>query len=173
MRTPETSPANRCLCTGTAPFGTMNRGTMNRPSLVCAALVVLGGCASPALVEFRPATATMKRTGGDAAAPSWTQEIEVGSTVVISNADIASATASTTGNGKRAVAITMTEEGARRLLAYTSAHLEQPIAILLDGQLLSAPTVRSPLSKYGMVMATPDGLSEAQVDRIVRSINRR
>ena len=145
---------------------------MKPESLLCVALIVLGGCSSPALVEFRGATTTFKRTGARDGATSYAPEVQVGSEVVISNDDFASATPSFTDDGRRAVDVTLTDEGARKMLAYTSAHLREPIAIMLDGQLLDAPMVLSPLSKSGVISAMPSGLSQEQVDRIVQSLNR-
>jgi protein-export membrane protein SecD len=46
---------------------------------------------------------------------------------------------------------TLTSEGSNQFLEYTSSHIGQPMAIVLDGQVLSAPTINGAISGNGEI----------------------
>lgn len=134
-------------------------------------LSTLTGCAPKAQVEFRAASLTdtpglMKLT-----AEGLPRPVYVSPTVVISNDDIASAVVGKTSDGQRSVHVTLKDAGAKKFEAYTAAHLDQPIAIFVDGEFYSAPIVRSPLSRTAIIMGGPAGLTEAEAARLVKSLN--
>ncbi len=56
------------------------------------------------------------------------------------------ATASTFG-----VALTLSAEGGERLLRATQNHIDRPLAILIDGEVVAAPTVRSPITTAAII----------------------
>lgn len=144
---------------------------MFRALLSTFTLACLGACASPARVEFRAASKNSTQGSVTMVAPVGAAVIYVAPQVVVSNSDIATASIAVTDDGKRAVSITLTEAGASKLLAYTSAHLNEPIAIMVDGRLVSAPVVHSPLSRSAIIMGGSDGLSQEEADRLVSSLN--
>lgn len=49
------------------------------------------------------------------------------------------------------IAFELTEAGGRTFEAFTSAHLGQPLAIVLDGEVLSIPVIQSPLRSSGVI----------------------
>jgi len=144
---------------------------MFRALLATVVLACLGACASPAKVEFRAASMNSTPDSVKMVAPAGAAPIYVAPQVVISNSDIATASIGTTENGTRAVYVTLTDAGASKLLAYTSVHLREPIAIMIDGQLVSAPMVQSPLSKVAMILGGPNGFTEEEASRLVTSLN--
>lgn len=67
---------------------------------------------------------------------------------VITAAEIASAEANLSPqSGNWQVSITMTAEGAQKLAAHTKANIGQALAIVLDGLVVSAPTIQAEVSK--------------------------
>jgi hypothetical protein len=56
-------------------------------------------------------------------------------------------------NGTFAVGLTFSDDAARRLGAVTSRHLGRPIAILLDGAVVTAPTVRVTIAGVAIIDA--------------------
>ncbi len=140
-----------------------------------AALIValgLGACAPRPTVEFRAASWTATPGTRLLTVPGSELPIYVDSQVVITNADIASASLSKTNDGQRAVAITLTDKGAQKLGEHTGSHLDQPIAIFVDGKLYSAPTVRAQLTRSALIMRSPGGLSESEATSLVESLNK-
>ena len=87
--------------------------------------------------------------------------------VEISNADIATATAGEE-RGKPAVLFTLTPEGSKKMQRLTETHKDKPLAILLDGKVVSAPVVRSVISDKGVItgMFTKD-----EVEKLAKGIS--
>jgi|RhiMetdeSRZDD1v2_1073273.scaffolds.fasta_scaffold79234_3 SecD-like export protein len=87
---------------------------------------------------------------------------------VVANRDIAQArvvpgsSASTFG-----VAITFTPEGAAKMRRATENHVGRPLAILLDGEVASAPVLRSPISTSAIISGD---YTRAEAERIVGGI---
>jgi hypothetical protein len=61
------------------------------------------------------------------------------------------------------VGIEFTDEGARRFEKLTSSNIGRRLAILFDGKLISAPTIRSTMSKSAMITPGRDGFTAEQV----------
>lgn len=67
------------------------------------------------------------------------------------------------------ISVTFSEAGAIRLDAWTGAHLNRRLAVVLDGRVLSAPTVRARISG-GKVMITGRGPLDETL-RLVQALN--
>lgn len=65
------------------------------------------------------------------------------------------------------VAVVFTPAGAARLRSATAAHVNRPVAILIDGLVVMAPTVRSP---FGASARLTGRFGADQAERIVRGI---
>src|SRR5829696_4792498 len=92
-------------------------------------------------VEIRAASSSavsgwqqMASPGGD---PLW-----VAPTTRLTSADIARAEARTLINGGPAVAILLTDDGAKKMAELSKDQTNKPIALLLDGKVIWAPMVR-------------------------------
>ena len=59
---------------------------------------------------------------------------------------------------------------AERLRQATSAHIGRPVAILLEGRVAMAPTVRSPIAESAVITGA---FTEAEARRIAEGISRR
>ncbi len=53
--------------------------------------------------------------------------------------------------GQWQISFETTSDGADKFLAYTSSHIGQPMAIVLDGLVLSAPTIQGQISTQGQI----------------------
>jgi hypothetical protein len=74
------------------------------------------------------------------------------SEVVVTNGDIASARAVPDGTpSKFRVDVQFTPSGAEKMRAATAAHIGKPVALLLDGQVAMALTLRSPITNAAII----------------------
>lgn len=117
-----------------------------RTLLILTMAVVLAGCATmqnrktPATIEFRP--------GSQSAGPGLTTMTASGSEVpvyvsedvVLSNADVESASVNAGPNGPQ-IEIVFTGTGTERFAQATEQLIGKRLCILVDGELLSAPRV--------------------------------
>jgi preprotein translocase subunit SecD len=122
-------------------------------------------------VEIRAASSSavsgwqqMASPGGD---PLW-----VAPTVQLTSADIARAEARTLTNGGPAVAIVLTDDGAKKMTELSKAQTNQPIALLLDGKVIWAPVVRGSIGREAVLTGGPGGLTTTQIDRLLASFKR-
>jgi hypothetical protein len=86
---------------------------------------------------------------------------------LVENGDITGAEVSPGDGGAMAVAVIFSEEAAARMLRATEQHLGRPIAILLDGELVAAPVVRSPISDSAVITGR---YSRADAERIAAGV---
>jgi SecD-like export protein len=70
-------------------------------------------------------------------------------------------------NGLPALGFKTTTQGARRLEALSGANVGRRIAFVLDGQVRSAPMVRSAIGRRGIVEGGQGGFSKSEVARLV------
>jgi hypothetical protein len=88
--------------------------------------------------------------------------------VVVSNGDIAKASAQRNREGDfYSLAVTFTAEGARKMEAATRNHDGKPLAVLIEGEVVTCPTVRGVISTSAVVDAR---FTKAEADRIVAGI---
>jgi hypothetical protein len=87
--------------------------------------------------------------------------------VVVSNSDIAAARLVQGSPTRYSVGIEFNASGAEKMRAATGGHIGQPIAILLDGQVVMAPVVRVSLGASAMITGN---FTRAQAERIVEGI---
>jgi hypothetical protein len=65
------------------------------------------------------------------------------------------------------VSLTFTPEGAARMLRATRSHIGRPLAILIDGEVQTAPAVRSPITTAAVISGN---FERNEADRIVGGI---
>jgi preprotein translocase subunit SecD len=142
-------------------------------TLILGIAAILFGIAVQAQAQF-----TMN-AASDEAVPGWQKmEIEgrsvwVNPTPALTSADIQGAEPATDRNYGQFVKVIFTEAGARKMRELTTAQMNKPIVIVLDGKLISAPKVRSVISNDGIITGKPPaGLTTDEVRRILTSVNR-
>jgi preprotein translocase subunit SecD len=87
--------------------------------------------------------------------------------VIISNSDIDYASVYNE-NDKSFIQLQMNEEGTKKLAEYTQSHIGTRVAVLLDGKLSIAPTIRAALQD-GKAMITGN-FSKKEAEEIARGI---
>jgi len=88
--------------------------------------------------------------------------------VVVSNGDIAKASAQRNREGDSyGLALTFTADGARKMEAATRGRSGKPLAVLIDGNVVSCPTIRGVISTTAVVDAR---YTKAEADRIVAGV---
>ena len=119
------------------------------------------------------------RAAASTAVTGWTRLVSPGGTPIwvapdsrLTAADIARAEARLLPNGDAAVAIVMTDEGARKMAALSAEQADKQIALMLDGQVIWAPVVRSAIGKEAVLTGGPGGLTQAQIQRLLTSLKR-
>jgi len=90
---------------------------------------------------------------------------------IVGNDDIAGATViDGAAAGAFGVEVSLATDGAERLKRATSAHLGRPVALVLDGRVMMAPTVRSPIGDSAIISGP---FTEDEARRIAEGISRR
>ena len=88
-------------------------------------------------------------------------------TVVAASKDIAEASVILDAIGKPAIAITFTDEGANKIAEVTERHHGKRLAILVDGQVISAPIIRVRIVKKAKVTGN---FTEPEATRIAKAL---
>lgn len=118
-------------------------------------LLAFGTCfvlALPGLTQEAQKTRVELRRAETAPADGLVEAVVVGSgekvylhkAAALTGADIASAKA-TGGATDPAVDLTFTEAGAKKMAKLSAEHADKPLALVVDGKVLSAPVVRARL----------------------------
>ena len=88
--------------------------------------------------------------------------------VIVTNSDIAGARVIQVGVPLQyAISIEFNAAGAEKMHAATGKHIGRPLAFLLDGQVIMAPVVRSPIGASAEITGK---LTRTEAERIVRGI---
>jgi preprotein translocase subunit SecD len=122
-------------------------------------------------VEIRAASASAvagwRQMSSPAGSPLW-----VAPEIRLTSADIARAEARKLADGGPAVAIVLTDAGAKKMAELSAIQTDKPIALLLDGQVIWAPIVRGAIGKEAVLTGGKGGLTQAQIDRLIASFKR-
>ncbi len=86
---------------------------------------------------------------------------------VVNNEDVAQSWVSQEGLGRFGVSIRLLPSGSERMRQATTAHVGRPVAILLDGSVVMAPVVQSPISDSAVISGN---YTQAEAERIAKGI---
>lgn len=88
--------------------------------------------------------------------------------IVVTNGDISRAEV-VQGNGPSqfGVSVEFTAAGAKKMRSATKSHMGKPLAILLDGQVVMALTIRAPINSSAMITGN---FTKAEAERIVNGL---
>jgi TonB family protein len=92
------------------------------------------------------------------------QAIYLEASALVTAQDVSNARVVDAEGGRFYVEVTFREAASARMAQATSAHLGKPVAIVIDGRVVSAPVVRSPIGRSAML--TGD-FTRAQAEAIV------
>lgn len=101
------------------------------------------------------------------------RKVYAGPQPLLTNGDIKRAVRAQDYSEQLAVRLTLTDDAGDRLLEYTRKHIREPLAILLDGELISAPTVMSGIRTDVVITGGRTGLTEEQADAITGLLRHR
>jgi preprotein translocase subunit SecD len=130
---------------------------MTRALLLILGLVVfvtLSCCCRSGKLESRGPTPVELRLAAGESQPGWAsmkvagtgETIYVSPDVVLSNGDIASAELTHGPAGEPWVAVHLTPEGTTKLAEFTSSHIGQTVAIIVDRKVAAVPTIRAEIT---------------------------
>ena len=89
---------------------------------------------------------------------------------VVGNDDVAQTWVVEAAAGEYAVGVQFLPEGAARLKQASEAHTGRPMAVLIDGRVVMAPTVRSPMSDSATISGS---FNRAEAERIASGMTNR
>ena len=96
------------------------------------------------------------------------ENIYLHKTVVATNNDIEQVKVVLDGRRMPAIAITFTDRGAKKIGEASDKYLGKRMAILVDGQAISAPTIRARISKRAEISGN---FSHEEATRIAEALN--
>jgi len=98
--------------------------------------------------------------------PSTGRTIYLHEEIVVDNGDVKNVYVSRDENGRPAVSFSLTQSGANKMAVATENNLGKPMAVLIDGVVVMAPTVKSRITDNGQIT----GLTKEEVERIVNGM---
>ena len=120
------------------------------------------------------------RAASDQAVAGWNRvdyngkTVWVSPTVSLASGDVLRVEPTRGPDGRMAVGLVFTDEGARKMQDLSVAQLNKLIAFVLDDSVVFAPLVRAQIGKEAQITGnSPSGLTQSVVDRIVASVNRK
>lgn len=118
------------------------------------------------LAEVQPAAGLI-----EASMPGSSEKIYLHREIVVTNADVVQARV-VPGNGGSDFSITVgfTREGAVKMAQATASHLNRPLAILINGQVVTAPTLRDPISDSAVIYGN---FTSSDAAAIAEGLNRK
>jgi preprotein translocase subunit SecD len=120
------------------------------------------------LLEVRLAETAPARGLIEAAVQRSDRKVYLHDLRVITNNDVVAARVVENG-GQYGVAITLTGDGAARMTAATSTHIGKPLAIIVEGEVVAAPAVRSRISDQAVISGN---FTREQAERIASGLQR-
>jgi preprotein translocase subunit SecD len=118
-------------------------------------------------LEFRRAERSPAAGLIEAAVPGQTEKIYLHKDAELTEADLAAASVGKDESSNPCINIVFTKAGSDKMAKLSEAIIDKPLAILIDGKVISAPTVRSKFSGRAQI-AGP--FSKAEVEAIVKKI---
>lgn len=90
--------------------------------------------------------------------------------IVVNNDDVADASVLQDGTAGFGVAVWLLPPGAERMRQATTSHRDRPVAILIDGAVVSAPVVRAPIGDSAVISGIH---TRAEAERLASGIGGR
>jgi preprotein translocase subunit SecD len=87
--------------------------------------------------------------------------------IVVSNEDIAQSWVIQDGPDRFGVSVQFLPGGAERMKQATATHVGRPMAVLIDGAVVMAPVVRSPISDSALITGN---FTQSEAERIADGI---
>jgi TonB family protein len=117
-----------------------------------------------AQLEIRLAEATPSAGLTAATVDGTGQAIYLQTSALVTASDVTQARVMETEGGRFSVDVTLSDEASQRMSRATAAHIGKPVAIMLDGRVVAAPVVRSPIGRSALLTGN---FTRAQAEAIV------
>jgi preprotein translocase subunit SecD len=129
--------------------------------------------ANPAATAFEMRLAETEPSAGlvEAAVPESSMKVYLHREAIVTNADVVQARVVpgiTSANFN--VAVTFNSAGAAKMARATASHLNKPVAILINGRVIAAPTVRAQITDQAVISGDFD---RSQASAIAAGLTRR
>lgn len=121
-------------------------------------------------IEFRRAETEPGKDLTEAQVAGSTKKVYLHKTVEIEVIDVASAKLIEDSQMNPAIELVFTKEGAKKMASLSEKQMGKPIAILIDGKVVSAPIVRASISQKAQITGK---MTKEEAEKIVRSIANR
>jgi TonB family protein len=128
-------------------------------------LSAIAQAGTPSRMEIRLAETTPGVGLQQASVSGSDQPIYLHPTPVATWSDVSIARIIDTGNSAFGVAVTFNSDAGQRMATATAAHLGRPVAILLDGRVVAAPTVRAPIGENAVIT----GITAAAAQELIEA----
>jgi TonB family protein len=119
-----------------------------------------------AQLEIRLAEASFTPGMQEAVVTGSGQRIYLHPMALVTGADVTSARVIDTGGPTAAVGVTFSSRASLRMSNGTAAHLGRPVAIIIDGHVVSAPTVRSPIGDSAVLSGLTTASAQSLATRL-------
>ena len=156
--------ARRLLCTMAALVLIVYGVTIATVKALPLELGALAQAGEPSRMVIRLAE-TMPATGmREVEVPGSSERIYLHPTPLATWEDVSLVKIVNEGNGRLGVAMTFESAAASRLASATAAHLGKPLAILLDGRVVSVVTVRGPIGGSAVITGVTAAVAQQLVE---------
>ena len=156
--------ARRLLCTMAALVLIVYGVTIATVKALPLELGALAQAGEPSRMVIRLAE-TMPATGmREVEVPGSSERIYLHPTALATWEDVSLVKIVNEGNGQLGVAMTFESAAASRLASATAAHLGKPLAILLDGRVVSVVTVRGPIAGSAVITGVTAAVAQQLVE---------
>lgn len=119
-------------------------------------------------IEFKRAETKNADGLTEAVVPGSREKIYLHRKADATSEDIAEARVGVDASFNPAIDILFTKEGARKMEALTEKHRDKPLAILIDGKVVSAPVIRDTVSARAQITGR---FTKDEVEKLVKAIN--
>jgi preprotein translocase subunit SecD len=138
-------------------------------SLACASPLLTGEHVSKpeAKIEFRRAESAPADGLIEARVAGSDQKVYLHKTADATDKDVADIRVTADQRGEPAIEITFTREGAKKMARLSERHNGRPVAVLVDGEVISAPIVKAKFSTKALITGR---FTVEEVEQIVKKI---
>jgi preprotein translocase subunit SecD len=139
-------------------------------AMVAVSTMWRSGSTAQAAVRFEVRLAENQAAAGlDAARVAPSRVIYLHRDAIVTNADIATSRVVPGATPSQFwIDVRLNDAGAQKMRQATTSHIGKPVAIIIDGDVVSAPTVKSPIG--GSAVISGD-YTRADADRIAQGMN--
>lgn len=123
----------------------------------------------PSKVEFRRAETSPAKGLVEAKVEGTNNKVYLHKEAEIAADDIDSARVGDDGFGNPAIEFTLTKEGGKKLAKLSDDHRNKPLAIVVDGKVISAPIIRAKISEKALITGK---FTQKEAEQIVRAIGK-